>query len=105
METETTQQVIEATQTKEYPQIKDRMASSILVMLICGFLPGLIALIYTNKATDLYSQAMATDIVSVRDALYEKAVQKDKTSKTWIIIGLAIPAAIIIMVILASIFS
>lgn len=99
------QNPVEVIEKKDYPEIKDRTGVSILIMFVCGLLPGLIALIYTNKATNLYSQAMASDVKNVRDSLYDKAVQKDKTSKTWIIIGVAIPATCILIGIIAAIFS
>ena len=100
-----TQTSIETSQKKGYPEIKDRTGVSILIMFLFGILPGLIALIYTNKANNLYSQAMASNVEDVRDSLYAKAVQKDKTSKTWIIIGVAIPATFILIGIIAAIFS
>lgn len=90
---------------KDYPIIRDRMASSILVMLVCGLLPGIIALIYTNKATYLYSLAMASDDEKRRDELYSQAVRKDRVSKTWILIGIAIPATCILLFIIAGLFS
>ncbi len=105
MESEMTQTSTETTQKKDYPEIKDRTGVSILIMFLFGILPGLIALIYTNKATNFYSQAMASEVENVRDSLYAKAVQKDKTSKTWIIIGVAIPATCILIGILAAILS
>ena len=90
---------------KDYPIIRDRMASAILVMLICGLLPGIIALVYTNKATYLYSLAMASDDAQKKDDLYAQAVRKDKVSKIWILIGLAIPVFCILLFILAALFS
>ena len=53
----------------------------------------------------MYSQAMASEVESVRDSLYAKAVKKDKTSKAWIIIGVAIPATFVLIGILAALFS
>ena len=105
MESDMSQNLEEVIQKKDYPEIKDRTGVSILIMFICGLLPGLIALIYTNKATNLYSQAIASEVESVRDSLYAKAVKKDKTSKTWIIIGVAIPATCVLIGILAALFS
>ena len=104
METETTQNVIETIQTKEYPEIKDRTGTSILIMFLFGLLPGIIALIYTNKATNLFSQVKASGIESVKDALYEKAVRKDKTAKAWIIVGFSIPLVGILIAVFAGIF-
>lgn len=104
MENETIQTVTETVQTKEYPEIKDRTGTSVLIMFLFGLLPGIIALIYTNKATNLYSQVKASEIESVKDALYEKAVSKDKTAKAWIIVGFSIPLACILIGILAAIF-
>ena len=92
-------------QKKTYPIIRDRMASAILVMFISGLLPGIIALVYSNKATYLYSLAMASDDERRRDDLYAQAVRKDKVSKTWILIGLAIPVFCILLFILAALFS
>ena len=103
-ENETIQTVTETVQTKKYPEIKDRTGTSILIMFLFGILPGLIALIYTNKATNLYSQVKASDIESVKDALYEKAIRKDKTSKAWIIIGFSLPLACFLIAIIASLF-
>ena len=76
------------------------MASSLLAIFIGGLLPGIIALIYTNKATYLYSLAMASDDAEKRDDLYAQAVRKDKVSKAWIIIGLAIPVIFILLFII-----
>lgn len=85
---------------KDYPIVRDRMASSLLAIFIGGLLPGIIALIYTNKATYLYSLAMASDDAEKRDDLYAQAVRKDKVSKAWIIIGLAIPVIFILLFII-----
>lgn len=92
-------------QKKDYPIIRDRMASAILVMFISGLLPGLIAFVYSNKATYLYSLAMASDDERRREDLYAQAVRKDRVSKTWILIGLAIPVACILLAIIAPLFS
>ena len=73
----------------------DRTGTSILLILFFGLIPGIIALIYNNKATDLYCQVKASKDNSVRESLYQKAKQKDKISKIWIIIGFTLPLALI----------
>ncbi len=81
----------------KYVEIPDRTGTSILLIIFLGVLPGIIALIYNNKASDLYCQAMASKDNYARESLYQKAKQKDKVSKTWIIIGFTLPFALFII--------
>lgn len=61
---------------------------SILITLFCCLIGGIIAIIYSSKSNNLYTQAMITMDSELRQYLYLESEAKNKTAGTWIWISI-----------------
>lgn len=69
------------------PPHSSMMVWSILVTIFCCLIGGIIAIIYSSRANDLYFAASMSQDNRMRMYLYQESVRKNATAKTWILIS------------------
>lgn len=60
------------------------MVWSVLITLFCCLIGGIIAIIQSSKANDLYNSCLFTQDPGLRQSLYLQSEAKNKSARTWI---------------------
>ena len=66
------------------PPHSNMMVWSVLITLFCCLIGGIIAIIQSSKANDLYNSCLFTQDPGLRQSLYLQSEAKNKSARTWI---------------------